>query len=357
MQLPAPIGPRRPAGVHAPLSDEGKRGNLGVNEKCVKRSPLVRDPKLTDLPFSSMVPPLLSSLLTSEIEFDVVRPRGVSQLSLSGWLMAGWLAVAAMCGCQLFSRGSSSDSSSTSKRSVLPPLRPAKDALVLHVLMVDRRADDPLLGPLLWQEIDQVGAIPTETRELLLRNGCLVGHTASKPPPPLLKLLGMVPEIEGADLEPKVTGRTYSILSGTETEVQTSETRPECVLTLFETDGERPLEFEQMRCVFRVRPVRLQDGWVRVEFLPEFHHGPMQMRNVPTELGWGMKSTQNIEACYPQRFSVTLNVGESVVVGAAPGSDGTLGDRFFRREQDGEARQRLLVVRLADMGRTAKPVD
>jgi hypothetical protein len=270
-------------------------------------------------------------------------------------------AVAAASGCQLFFGGAQRESASAPKRSLLKPFTPAKDALRLDILMVDRRADDPLLGSLLWQELDQVGAVPTDARELLLRNGCIVGHASSKPPSTLLKLLGVIPEIEGTDApatnQPKATGRTYSIVSGTDTEVQTNETWPECQATIFDADGEWSVQFENARCVFRVRPLRLQDGWVRVEFVPEFHYGSMQLRNVPTDVGWTLKGAQNIEACYPQRFAVTLNVGESVVVGAAPESAGTLGDRFFRREQDGEARQRLLVVRLSDMGRVVKPVD
>lgn len=280
-------------------------------------------------------------------------------LSRSSRLLTVWLVLAAIGGCQLFSRTASRDAFQKSNRPVLPPLQSSKDAIRLDVVLVDRRADDPLIGSLLWNEIDQVGAVSTETRELLLQNGYLVGHAAAKPPQSLLKLMGVIPEIDGVEnlpgsvMQPKVTGRTYSITSGMETEVQTSELWPECDLRVIAPQNDRPLHFEQMRCVFKVKPIRLQDGWVRVEFLPEIHHGQMQLRRMPTDVGWALKSAQNIEPCFAQRFAVTLNVGESAVISAAPGSAETLGDRFFRRDQDGEPRQRLLIVRLVEMGRTA----
>ncbi len=294
----------------------------------------------------------------------MTSPRGVSWRAHCSRLLTLGLALAALGGCQFFSRTSPSDAARPAKRTGLPPLQSASDALRLDVVIADRRADDPLIGSLLWQEIDQVGAVSTETRELLLENGCLVGHAAAAPPPPLLKLFGVSPEIDGGDSlqgrlpRPKITGRTYSVQSGTESEIQISDLWPECDLHVADSDRTRQLQLKQARCVMRLKPIRLQDGWVRVEFTPEIHHGEMKMRHLPTdELGWALKSAQNVEQCYSQRFAVTLNVGESAVVTAAPQSEETLGDRFFRREQEGELRQRVLIVRLVDMGRTTKPVD
>jgi hypothetical protein len=273
----------------------------------------------------------------------------------SSRLLCAWLALGALGGCQFFAR----DGGHETNRPFLTPLQSSKDAIRLDVLLIDRRVDDPLIGPLLWREVDQVGAVSTEARELLLQNGYVVGHAAAKPPQTLLKLLGVVTEFEGLEdaLQPQVTGRTYSIRSGTETEIQTSQWWPECELTVHDGGTSRSLQFRQARCVLKMKPLRLQDGWVRVEFVPEIHHGEFQLRRMPTDVGWALKSAQNVESCYPQRFAVTLNVGESAVISAAPRSEGTMGDRFFRREQEGETRQRLLVVRLADMGRTVKPVD
>jgi len=50
-------------------------------------------------------------------------------------------------------------------RPSLPPIQTAADSVQLEVFFVDRPADDPLLGPSLWREIDQIAAIPAETRK------------------------------------------------------------------------------------------------------------------------------------------------------------------------------------------------
>ncbi len=291
------------------------------------------------------------------------RLRSRSWTVLSRGVLVGVVAHCALSGCQFFSPGGTSESKPRNSQSLLKPVKPEKNALQLDVLIIDRRADDPLLGPLLWQEIDQVGAVvPPEQREIVEQNGCQVGHVAAKPPMTLLQLLGQIPEIPGttagdANLpKPRVSGRTYSVSSGTDTEIQVSDLQPECDVAIANRDQTRQAHFERVRFVYRLKPIRLQDGWVRIEFLPEIHHGDMQLRPTPTDdLGWTYKSAQNVEACHPQKFAVTLNVGESAVVTATP-PEGTLGDRFFRREENGERRQRLLFVRLVDMGQTIKPV-
>ena len=161
----------------------------------------------------------------------------------SSRLLCACLALGALGGCQFFAR----DGGHETNRPFLTPLQSSKDAIRLDVLLIDRRVDDPLIGPLLWREVDQVGAVSTETRELLLQNGYVVGHAAAKPPQALLKLMGVVAEIEGLEdaVQPQVTGRTYSIRSGTETEIQTSEWWPECELTVHDGGKSRSLQFRQ----------------------------------------------------------------------------------------------------------------
>jgi hypothetical protein len=290
--------------------------------------------------------------------------RSSPWLVWSACLLAGAGALSACSGCQFFTPNFASQSSHSARRSILSQFKPGKDSIQLDVLIIDRRVDDPLIGSMLWQEIDQVGALPGETRELLSENGCLVGHAAATPPITLLQLMGMVPEIEGIAVggrdrvKPKVAGRKYSLRSGTETEIQVSDLMPDADVAIVDPGKTRDMHFERVRFVFQMKPIRLQDGWVRVELLPEIHHGDMQLRPMPTDdVGWALKSAQNVEVCFSQKFAVTLNVGESAVITAAPNAPGSLGDKFFRRDQNGERRQRLLVIRLADMGRTIRPVD
>lgn len=291
------------------------------------------------------------------------RPRRDSWFGTGLWLTVWACAISMVMGCQFFAQ-KTVDQAASKSHSLLSPLKPAQDAIQYDVLILDRRADDPLLGAQLWDQLDQVGAVGLETGELLKRNGFLVGRAAAKPPTSLLKLLGLASEIEGlpisADPESKtrIPGRTYSVRSGTESEIQISDVLPEAEVTIVDPGETRVVNHQQTRFVIRMKPIRLQDGWVRMDFLPEIHHGDLQLRPTPSEeLGWTYKTAQNVVACHAQKFSVTLNVGESAVMSAPADSTGSLGANFFRREQQGELRQRLLIVRLANMGHSSRTSD
>ena len=260
------------------------------------------------------------------------------------------LAVSTLIGCSLFP---TEDAVSTveSRRPMLPPIRAAQNAIQLEVLFVERPADDPLLGPMLWREIDQIAAIPAETRELLQQNGFRVGHVGSSLPPTVQTLLGLVGagESDNANSKPLVGNRKI-LPPGIDTEVQTSEERESCQLKIVQGDQVKLHEYQSARSLFRLKSARLQDGWVRIDFQPEIHYGDNRVRHTPTEEGWAYRSRQNVDARHAHQFSLTMNVGEMAIITAAPDQPETMGDLFFCRDDHGIKRQRVLIVRVADAG-------
>jgi hypothetical protein len=278
------------------------------------------------------------------------RPRRL----LQPWVWLILCGSAALGGCSLLP-GLDRDQVSAN-RPLLPQMQTGKGTIQLELIFVERSPSDPLLGPALWREVDQVGALPANTRSTLERNGFRIGHVSSNPPEALQTLLGMVSEIadEDADSQNLLKGRRLVIQSGKETEVQTSSPLETCTIKLPE-DEETERTFDNARCVFRVRTFRLQDGWVRVDFLPEVHHGESVLRRQAAETGWFLKGGQQVLPREAQKFSITLGVGEFAVITAGEGVDDTLGDWFFRTRDGDTKRQRLLVVRLADMSR-ADPI-
>ena len=260
------------------------------------------------------------------------------------------LAVSTLIGCSLFP---TDDAVSTveSRRPMLPPIRAAQNAIQLEVLFVERPADDPLLGPMLWREIDQIAAIPAETRELLQQNGFRVGHVGSSLPPTVQTLLGLVGagESDNANSKPLVGNRKI-LPPGIDTEVQTSEERESCQLKIVQGDQVKLHEYQSARSLFRMKSARLQDGWVRIDFQPEIHYGENRVRHTPTDEGWAYRSRQNVDARHAHQFSLTMNVGEMAIITAAPDQPETMGDLFFCRDEHGIKRQRVLIVRVADAG-------
>lgn len=250
---------------------------------------------------------------------------------------------------------------SSRENMVLKPIAPSRSTIQVEVVFVERTADDPLFGDLLWRDLDQVGALDPAIREGLKRNGFRIGISSSNPPMALQKLLGLTSEIPDAgnpDETKKFVGRRIALTSGSETELQTSPPSAECSVRAWNGESYEKGEFQNARCLFRMKAQRVQDGWAKLEFTPEIHSGDMRMRQTATEDGWKLKSQQQVKAFSSQRFELTLNQGEMAVIAANVESKGEseearcLGRHFFVGNEQGDSVKRVLVVRLADLGRS-----
>uniref|UniRef100_A0A7C2NSR1 Uncharacterized protein n=1 Tax=Schlesneria paludicola TaxID=360056 RepID=A0A7C2NSR1_9PLAN len=238
-------------------------------------------------------------------------------------------------------------------RPVLPPLKPPSDAIQLQIVFVERPSDDALLNQLVWQQVDQVGALAPESRVMLDDHGFRVGQCGAHPPPAVQTLLGLSEELVDEPLsgEHLMRGRRLGLRSGQDTEVQTVDYRRDCQIRYLTAGQEEVVDYSQARCVLRLRPVRVQDGWVRIDVTPEVHHGAALMRHTPTEEGWTLKGGQKIDVRQALKFSVTLSTGELALISGDPGRERSPGREFFCQEHpDGRRTQRLLAVRLAGAG-------
>jgi hypothetical protein len=290
------------------------------------------------------------------------------------------LAFAALCGvsgCTLIQQGwmafsgkqdpqqipevlTAKPAPGSTENTVLKPLAPSRSTIQVEIVFVERTADDPLLSDLLWRDLDQVGALDPAMREGLKRNGFRIGISSSSPPVPLQKLLGLTAEIPdhgSAEDARKLVGRRIALTSGSETDLQTSQNFETCTVAAWNGEGHEKEDFKNARCLFKMRAQRVQDGWAKLEFVPEVHHGDMVMRQIPTQDGWTLKSTQLVKQFSSQRFELTLNQGEMAVIasnieGPADTSSPTLGQQFFLGNEKGDNVRRVLIVRLAELGRT-----
>lgn len=268
-------------------------------------------------------------------------------------LLVSALAVSTLTGCSLFP-AADTVSRVESHRPALPPIQAARNAIQLEVLFIERPADDPLLGAMLWREVDQIAAIPAETRDLLQQNGFRVGHVGSSLPPAVQTLLGLVNSGTGSNSSPMgsmpLIGSRKILPPGIDTEVQTGEERESCQLVVLQGGNAKRHEYQSVRSIFRMRSERLEDGWVRVDFQPEIHHGENRARHTATDEGWAFRSRQNVDAKHAHQFSLTMNVGEMAIISAVPEQPESMGDFFFCRDDHGIKKQRVLIVRVADAG-------
>jgi len=241
----------------------------------------------------------------------------------------------------------------TVRSSPLRPAVPTRTTIHLDIQLIERPFGDPLVGPLLWREVSQVGALKTAQRQSLREAGFRVGHASSSPPQILQRLLGMKSELM-SDIDSygsnKSATRQVTLLSGSDAEIQTSAPYAKWNVSL-ERGGSVDLKgIKNARCVFRIKAEELQSGWARLQFQPEIHHGRETLRPVASASNWKLRTTQNVEPLFDQRFTLELNRGELAVITADDTSAETIAGRFFLTgDDDNVASQRLLIVRLADI--------
>ena len=176
----------------------------------------------------------------------------------------------------------------------LPTLTAPRDSVEVDIVFVDRPVSDPLLGKTLWREIDQVGTLSTEQRETIRDAGLLVGHVGSSPPDALQSLLNLTDEEQErqrreANGIPTTAARRVTLPAGTDTEIWSNEPVAQRTVTL---NAGKPLELTNARGLLRLKAERSQEGWARLDFLPELHHGQTGTRPFAGSAGWMYRTTQ-----------------------------------------------------------------
>jgi len=268
-------------------------------------------------------------------------------------LLAGCVCVAGVVGCALLNRSNEQAKNAKGERTtLLPGIASPHDAIQLEFVFVDRPYDDPMLGDALWDDVDQVAALSVDVRSNIREAGFRVGQVGCTPPDALERLLGLTSGIDGRQHgnEPhKFTVRRVALPSGAETEIETSSIYPVRRVAVPGGQATELKEFSNARCVLRVRAKRVQDGWAKLEFIPEIHHGPSLPRPSATRAGWQIRTSQSIEPLFGLRFSLNLALNEMVLISADTDQVDAPGYQFFRGGDAASFGQRLLLVRLADM--------
>ena len=274
-------------------------------------------------------------------------------LSFAG---AAVMLLTVCTGCNLFRFGLSDrldkQAADPKNRGTLSAVRRVRDTVGLEIIFAERPVGDPLLSDKsLWEGVDTVGELRPELRRRLQKNGFKIGHMSSTPNQAVETILGLTSQSIGTRApvrEKQLTGRRVVRPSGGETEIQTSRFFPTFSIRLDDLQQE-PIQVKNARCVLRVKAEKLEEGWARLEFTPQIHHGRLEWRAVATGTGLKGSTSQRIHSLYSHRFSITLNVGEMVLITGNPNLPGSLGAKFFIAGAAGNRVQRVLFIRLANV--------
>ncbi|WP_144994257.1 hypothetical protein [Polystyrenella longa] len=226
----------------------------------------------------------------------------------------------------------------------------------LEVVTVHRPVGDPLLGDQLWNEVDEMSALlDVEMRKSLEKNGIRVGVIGSTYPAALEEMLGLTTREKEAfgEEEYGFSKRPLTVRSGGEAEIVCSLAKRIEGIRIPMLDGDEVRDFpENSHCKLRVIPKRSQDGWIKLQVLPEIHHGERAMRPTGSTTGWDQKFSQKVLPIFSQRFEVELNVGEMVIITSDGDNPHSLGQHYFRSEQETGDMQRIILIRLASMNKS-----
>lgn len=262
-------------------------------------------------------------------------------------------AIVLFAGCIPF--GNSPSMGGNDQDLDLPQLQASKETIQVEILYAERPYHDLLIGDVLWDAVDESGALDPSQRQAVNANGFRVGIVASDPPESLQRLLGLTTDQNSrtGTNQTGLNGRRVGLFQEASTEIQTSDIWERCSIEV--TDAEEQvhvLDFENARCVMRLKADSFQPGWARIELQPEIHYGQNRLRRHAAEEGWQLKTSQEIKPLFGLNFEVVLNQGEMVVVGDLGHGPETAGNHFFVTGEGPERRRRLLVIRLADMQTT-----
>lgn len=252
-----------------------------------------------------------------------------------------------------------SDVFGTDGPEVVDANRSSLSTVVLEVAHIEQPLTDISMIDLLWKEVDQIGALDSQTRTQLKENGIRVGITGPNIPRTLENLL----QVDAAWREERSDGQQGSTLqavtvfSGEPTHLHTGQAYAECEINVPKLSGTETIKFQNVNCQFQVEADQLQEGWVKLHFIPEIHHAAQSLRRVATEDGWDFQKTQKVLPVYDQKFTLTLNQGEVAVISATEHKPGTLGHAMFIGDGNDDQIQKVIVIRLADIQKARRKLS
>lgn len=232
----------------------------------------------------------------------------------------------------------------------LPPL--PSDSVVVEVTFVDLPPDSAALDAELWNEVDEQ-QLPAELRRRMAANGFRGGLVGSPLPTALRSYLESQKDASPLQLEmgqPLVdelaTLQRKRMRAGQRNDIVASPVRDN-ISVLRLVDGRIVGNtYDQAQCRFAARSYPQGDGRVRVELVPEIHHGEIAQRWVGDDRALRLDAGQQRVTFDELQLEVVLSPGETMLLTCTADSKG-LGRHFFADGESPNLRRRMLLIRLS----------
>ncbi len=260
-----------------------------------------------------------------------------------------WCALLAAIGCRMVAPAPKGTS-------LLKPLAAPPDRVTLEIFSAPTTAGDPRIAQL-WAEVDEQWLAP-EQRSRLAQNGLQVGIVGPRVPRALAELLRVTDErIEADDrtlvpLDPdsEVKMTMMQPLLGKRHEQIVSHVYDELVLLQIFQGELQGRTYRKAEGRLAMYVFNQTDGRVRVELVPELHHGELQNRFSGSEAMLVMKQERPKRVFEELKFAPMLAPGQMFVMTCLADRPGSIGHSFFTYQDGDKLVQKLYVIRVAQAG-------
>lgn len=281
-----------------------------------------------------------------------MKPQGTSSFDRGRW-------VRSICGLGIVLASAACTTWKDTATEVLelPAARMSSDSVGIEITFVRVPVGQPQVNAELWQQVDEQ-LLAAETRLHLNNNGFRCGLVGSQLPDVLRELLNK--QQESTKIDQAVTSE-FDVLAqnqrvqrrtGQRFEVVTSSPRDEMIV-LYKDATERKVRgkpYYAAQCILAAKPFPRGDGTVRLELVPEIHHGEPRKQWVAGQGTFQLLSGREREVYQDLVIDTQLNAGQTLVVSCTPDLKG-LGNNFFVEDGRGDAQQKLLLIRLIQVQR------
>ena len=234
----------------------------------------------------------------------------------------------------------------------LPPPRLAPDAVILEVTFIRVPASTNTVDSDFWNDLDETH-LSAELRHRLSANGIRCGQVAGSFPDSLNTLLQSdtnTTELQGktGDLNLNIENRNRRLQfrAGRPAQIVMSNSVKENITVITsDSDYATAERFNQAQCIFQIRTYPQGDGNVRVELIPQIHHGSPKSEFRGQDGAWLLQTQRRVKEYSLLPIDTQIAPGESLVL-SATGDNKGIGRQFFVVNDDDSKTNHLLLLRL-----------
>ena len=228
----------------------------------------------------------------------------------------------------------------------------ARDAVILEIAFIRVPAKINSSDSTFWPAIDETH-LSVNDRKRLSQNGIRCGLIAGALPDSLNELING--DANTVDLEALTGGLNLNLenrnqrlqfRAGQAGQIVMSKSVKENI-TVITSDAQYAAaeRFSQAQCQFQIKTYPQGDGRVRIELIPQIHHGDPRAEFTGQEGAWLLKTQRAVKQYDTVPIEALISPGESLLLSADSHNKG-LGRQFFVINDDDEKTNHLLLMRL-----------